>query len=702
MMNFDERDRDSVLRDLDSSDEEVRRLAVERVEALSAADVVPCLVERLGDSSWRVRKAAVERLVSWPDTSAAADALIAALADGENPGRRNAAVEALMHFGSVVVPNLVAATHFDDGDVRKFAVDALAGIGDPDSADALVARLQDPDPNVRGASADALGSIGGDKAVEALRVAATSESQEALVRFSALHALAALDAPIRARELVSVLDDPVLRPGGLALLGCVDDDPEAIEVLLKGLAASSRAPREAAERSLLRLLSRIDGAAADDVVERIQDATRHTPEIISSTIERLEAADLPTKLVLIQFLGLLGNPLAVVPILLSGRDEALSEVALAALESMGEVVEESIDQAWADLDAEAKRDACTLFGTTHGERSASRLIAALEDCEPVIRAAAARSLGERKLETALVPLIHRLEECALEEDFDADEERIAVAGALIEIVGTSDGHGGDSALADRAVELLTALLNGAADNVRLAVATVLGRIGRPQDLEVVILLLKDASAEVRRAAVDALSRLDPGSAAEPLRLAIADESPAVRIAAAGALGASDRSDLFEDLRRLAEDEDPRVRATAVEVLGRRFLSDADPQRRAAAMAVMHAARDDEAPVALAVIDAAREVGVAAATHVLPLLRRHEPEVVREAVRYLGAHADGRELDSIVPLVSHPDWSVRAEAIQILADRNVRNAVPAILRRLELEQDEFVRSVTLRALDRLES
>jgi hypothetical protein len=29
-------------------------------------------------------------------------------------------------------------------------------------------------------------------------------------------------------------------------------------------------------------------------------------------------------------------------------------------------------------------------------------------------------------------------------------------------------------------------------------------------------------------------------------------------------------------------------------------------------------------------------------------------------------------------------------------------VPAILRRLELEQDEFVRSVTLRALDRLES
>jgi HEAT repeat protein len=700
MMHFDERDRESVLRDLDSSDEEVRRLAVERVEVLSAADVVPCLVERLGDPSWRVRKAAVERLVSWPDTDAAAEALIAALADGENPGRRNAAVEALMHYGAAVVPHLIAATEVEDVDVRKFAVDALAGIGDAASTDALVARLEDPDANVRGASADALGAVGGDEAVRALRATATSESQEALVRFSALHALAALDVPMRASELAGVLADPILRTGGLALLGCVGDDPEALEVLLKGLASKARAPREAAQRSLLRLLSRVDGAPADRIVERIRSAAQDTPEIVSNTIERLDDADLPTKLVLIQFLGLLRDSRAVVPVLLTGRDEALSEVTLAALESMGEMVEESIDRAWADLDAEAKRDACVLFGNTHGERSASRLLAALENCDPIIRTAAANSLGERRLAAALVPLIHRLEECALDEDLDAEEERAVVTGAMIAIVGTNGDA--DEALADRAIESLTALLGGAADTVRLAVATVLGRIGRPRDLEIVTLLLKDASAEVRRAAVDALSRLDPGSAAEPLRLAIADESPVVRIAAAGALGASDRGELFEDLRRLADDEDARVRATAVEVLGKRFLSDADPQRRAAAMAVMHAARDDEAPVALAVIDAAREIGVAAATHVVPLLRRHEPEVVREAVRYLGAHADGRELDAIVPLVSHPDWSVRAEAIQVLADRNIANAVPAILRRLELEQDEFVRSVTLRALDRLES
>jgi HEAT repeat protein len=52
-------------------------------------------------------------------------------------------------------------------------------------------------------------------------------------------------------------------------------------------------------------------------------------------------------------------------------------------------------------------------------------------------------------------------------------------------------------------------------------------------------------------------------------------------------------------------------------------------------------------------------------------------------------------------IAHADWSVRAEAIQVLENRRVVRAIPATLRRLDTEQDEYVRSVTLRALQRLE-
>ena len=78
------------------------------------------------------------------------------------------------------------------------------------------------------------------------------------------------------------------------------------------------------------------------------------------------------------------------------------------------------------------------------------------------------------------------------------------------------------------------------------------------------------------------------------------------------------------------------------------------------------------------------------------------ELVREAVRCVGLHSDMVGVEALVPLISHPDWSVRAEAIQTLADRRLVAGIPAILRRLDTEQDDFVRDVTLRALKHLES
>ena len=119
------------------------------------------------------------------------------------------------------------------------------------------------------------------------------------------------------------------------------------------------------------------------------------------------------------------------------------------------------------------------------------------------------------------------------------------------------------------------------------------------------------------------------------------------------------------------------------------------------MQLIDAALDDEAVVALAAIDTLRDMGGPVAEHALRVLDRMEPELVQEAVRCIGAHGDASCLESLLPLVSHPDWTVRAEAIQVLSDRGVAKGVPPILRRLEMEQDNFVRDTILRALDRFE-
>lgn len=694
MSDSDERERGAIARDLQSADEEVRRLAVERSALLAQAEVVPRLVECLGDPSWRVRKSAVERLAAWPDADAVAAALCAALADGENPGRRNAAVDALVRRGPAALPRLLATLRDPDADVRKFAVDALAGIGDARAAQALIESLRDADTNVRASAADALGAVGGGAATLALCEAARSSDQDALVRFSALHALAALDAPVSARELSGALADPMLRPVALEVIGRVADDEDAVQALLKGLEGPARAVREAAMRSLLRLLGRRDDAAAEDLLRRIRERVAAQPSISDAAVERLGEADLPTRLALLQFLGAVRHSQAAVAVLLSARDEALEQIAQGALEAMGAPAEAAIDEVWSDLERDARRAACGFFGRAAGARSGERLCEALEDADPSVRVAAARSLAARALPQAVPMLMRRLELSVAEAERELSEDELAaVADALVAIARA----GAD----ERVIGALRACLAGAAEPVREAVASVLGRVGRGRDADLMELLLKDASAPVRRAAVEALARLEPGSARESLRLAIGDESAEVRAAAARALGHGAGAEALADLHRLAADEDARVRATAVRALIAGAGADADDTRRASALTHFDAACDDTALVALAAVEAAARAGGALALRAARLLERPEPELLREVIRCLGEHADGGALELLIPLVGHADWSVRAEAVEVMAERSLVRAAPAILRRLEVEQDEFVRSVALRALARLE-
>ena len=107
-------------------------------------------------------------------------------------------------------------------------------------------------------------------------------------------------------------------------------------------------------------------------------------------------------------------------------------------------------------------------------------------------------------------------------------------------------------------------------------------------------------------------------------------------------------------------------------------------------------------MALAAIEALSEIGGPAARGVVRVLERSEPELVKEAVACLAAHGDADDVASLVGLLGHADWSVRAEATSALGERRCARAMPSILRRLETEQDEFVRAGILRALQRLEN
>ncbi|MCP5057425.1 MAG: hypothetical protein GY937_11970 [bacterium] len=679
-----------LLSDLTSSDEEVRRLAVERLTTLPPNEAIPALVAQLADPSWRVRKAAIERLSETPETSAAIPALVEALADGENPGRRNAALEALMRCGSFALPVLFGACGVPDIDVRKQAVDALAGIGDPAAVPHLLHVLSDPDPNVRGAGAEALGCVGNEDCHPIL-LRLVSADPEILVRLSALRALDRLEAQVDADVLRSASEDSLLRAAAYSVLGH-NDEPGSVQVLLKGLESGGRSAREAALEALVRICAR-PGCENEAREREIKQAIGPEGESFAFASAQVRVGDLPAQLAAVQLLGMLGYPEAVLPMLGAASDEALAEVVLAALETMGQAVVPPVEAGFDELTTEERRMACRILGATPGEDGRGVLLRALADTNHEVRADAARALGQHRALEPVAALISLLS-AAARETGDWGSEELAASAAALQSIGEDDSV--------PVVEALENLLFDEGETFRLAATEVIGNVGDSRQLDVLTRLSADPSPDVRRAAVKGIASVSTSPPLETLRLSLADEDVRVRIGAAYALTVSADPSVMSDLAHLADDLDERARVAALRALGLWASKHGMEEARPRILELVSAAiRRGSAPAmaGLEVLD--RLGGGSAATLASTALGADDAEVVMAAIACIGRHAEPLALTELLPLLAHEHWAVRAQVVDVLAERRSRTAVPAILRCLESEADEFVRRAIFSALDILE-
>lgn len=685
-----------VLRDLRSPDEEVRRLAVERLTDLAPPPALEALVETLGDPSWRVRKAAIERLSTAPERSQAVAALVEALADGDNPGRRNAALEALTRCGTAALPALVEASFAPDVDVRKQVVDALAGIADEAATQRLVSLLADPDANVRGAAADALGAIGEQSALQPL-LRTIAGDEEKLVRLSALRALARLEASVPVAALESALSDPLLRSAAYAVLG-TGDDPAAVDVLIKGLGEAARSAREAAMEALVRLAGVGEPGAPERIGARLRERRADLQELLREGEGRLQDAPLRMRMSWVQFFGLLRDSHSVLPLLAAARDEALGEVVLSALADIADEAEAEIVAAWERLPGDDRLLACGVLARSRGAAGEAKLLELLEAPGPEPRAAAARALGERARASALPALVAALARASEEPVEDADEEVEALCRAIVQ-VAEAETAGARS----RTIALLEERVAGGGETFRLATTRIVGLVGRSEDAARLEIMASDASDAVRRSALEAIARLDP-TQTEPLRLGLVDEAPGVRTAAADALAGCREEWVLQDLLGLMEDEDERVRIAALQALGTwAKRSGATAESRARVLAALAGGLGRGGSMAMAALDAlCRLGGEDCAARAREALAATDPELVQAAVGCIGRHGSDDDLEDLLPLLSNEHWTVRAETARVVAERRLSQALPALRRRLEAEQDDFVRDALLEAIRRLET
>lgn len=583
------------------------------------------LIGLLADPDYRVREKSVTVLAR-RFTPGVASACAAALADDGNAGHRAAGLALLTRAGDRGIQVLVDALGHPSPDVRLAAAASLPAA---EGGTAVVGSLEEAlrreaDPNVRAAILLALGRSGRREALVSLLAAL--EEGSLWIQTHALEALGEVGDTELLPRLLPLLDRPPLRRAALRAVGRVAAPAAAEPLALRAAAGQTDA-------DLLAALRRSLDAAPPETGDRVRELWPEAGTVLASVLAdaetgygiRCDAAHL---------LALLDVPGAALEIVRSGRSPEEFR-ALASLR--GQRFREGLH---AVLQEEDPEPSLALVERARSTGETAFLAPLLVHPSPGVKVAVLAALppGTAPLTDLIDILAEDEEETALPAalalataaaEAPADRCR-APYRALLDRASGPDGPGRVASLvslgrlpADE--DVVGALRNALrADDpaVRRAALHAAGTGGGLTEAEV-LSCLDDPDALVRAAALRALARL--AESGRPLASGwrevlthLADETAVA--AAAGeaviALGGEERAELAIDL--LAQGD--AIRHAALEEIAR-------VRDRAAADAVAHAVRHEDAETARAVLDAlivaSPEVADAAT---VDALSDHRPEV----------------------------------------------------------------------------
>ena len=661
---------------LASPDDEVRHAAVRSLHD-AGPDALPSLIGALGDSSWRVRKAALDLVLLAP-AAASLPLLIAGLRDEGNAGRRNSSMEALVRLGPAAVPVLAPLVADPDAELRKFVVDALGNIDAPGVPELLLTALEDAEENVSATAAEYLGRRRDTAAVPLLlrRLGGSS----GWLTFGCLRALGEIGDPAAAPAISALLGEPGLRKTALEALGRVGDE-QAVPHLLEALFSRDRGLRRVAALAVHRILPRL-GPAAGAAPLAAGVRAQADDEFFEFLRGLLGQEDAQLRAAAATLLGFVPGA-RMVSILL----DALPQVAEQDQELLAAVLDGLPDAGLPLLVARlldpspiVRLRLAGVLGRRKCREAVPLLLTLLEDGIGHVRAAAARALGKIGDPAAVSPLVGLLRD-PFPDVRDAGMEAVVAVGqagrARLELVLT----------------LLEPHFAAPDEGFAAAAVRIAGRLGGRGLIARLGLALRDARGEVRRAAVEAIGSADGAEAVEALRVALTDEDVAVRREVVLRLGATRDVSALPLLLPMLGDEDLWVRVRTVQALG----GIAHPEAWRILLAA--AAGDPPGPRRLAAVRALGAGKVPGSLTVLTeLAGAADRETGMAAIEALGALGDPGALEVLLSRLADPTWGLRAVAVRALGplveDPRVKSA---LARAAADDADPLVRSLAGRLI-----
>lgn len=656
---------------LRSTDEETRRSAVLELGGSPFEMAKDYLFAAMGDESWRVRKEAVDALLTAQVSESVLEEIVGLMASHDNAGLRNSAVEALQRMGSLSVPVLCRHGEDRDHDVRKFVLDILGNIGDPAAVPVLVKALDDPDPNVSAAAAENLGNIGDGSAVPFLVQAL--EKTDIWLRYTILDALGRIGGPVPMAAIAPMAGENFLKKAVFDCLGAIGA-AEAVPLLLEGIRERVRNVRESAVIALMKVRARLSEKEAELLVDRKLAECNGAP-FVEGLLASLETSDRNLREALVGVLGLIGDERGVAGLLDACRDDRLRKSAFQALKGMGEKAAPAIIGRYPGADDDGRCVIASICGELRFSHCGPLLANGMKGDNPLLRrasVAAAGKYGDPGLIGDIVPL---LDDC----EHEVREGAVEALSRLAEV--------GREGVQQTAGSLL---LSGNPEK-RCNAARLFAAL---EDGERLSLLIKDEDAAVRRNAVNALGSMKSVSTIGNLLMALVDEDADVRVAVAEALGESESEEFVAPLLLVLKDEDLSVRCAALKSLGKLGHGSA----REAIMELLD--RETDGLIIITALDSlARIGGEGVMERVRRGLESSDEEVVKTAMEILSVHGNDWLDECREMLLSHPHWDVRRNFIRMMASSQGEKALPLLRSALGIEADDLVREQILDILDR---
>ncbi|HEY6877902.1 MAG TPA: HEAT repeat domain-containing protein [Polyangiales bacterium] len=665
------------------ADAETRRRAVLQLSIMPKdAAIAELVMSALGDADWRVRKEAAQVALRRAHELGLMESLVRALCQGDNVGLRNASLDVLEELGEQAAPALIQALPNAPEQARKFVIEALGEAGGPLVVDELRQAAWSDDVNLAGEAIEALARIGGPEAEAVIR--ARLHAPDPFLRLAALEALNRLEANIAWEELAPLLEDRILRRVAIAALGRTGR-PEALDPLFAALEDPALHTVGAAATALVRY-TRIYGPQRERVLARLSSLNLRARTSLAALLGG--GGEVELRRAAAELLAYAKDQSALGQIIVQLTLDAAAPEQLEALRYWGEEAVQPLVSLAATLEAPEERAVAlelaadlVAVSPTHAaplERLVrDSLVPALHDHDPVVVAAAARSLAPYVEASDADTLV----QCALSTDPEVARSAARSLEALVE----SSRDAVERALQKVEIESTQAA----------ALASVLALLGGPESLDRLRAFLSADEASVRRAALQALGRIGGARAAATAAVALADEDSEVQVAAAHVLGrlrdenggVPGASELLLAVRS----EHAQVRAAVARALGHTGL-----QRAIEPLTELLA--DHDSGVAIAAVEALGHIsGAQLGSRIRAALVHPDREVVKTALRALTGVNDPSAPEQLIVALSHEAWDVRQLAAELLGEHMVERARPALTAQLARETDDLARAAISEAL-----